>query len=326
MKTKVIIALSILGLSLIGWKVYSKFFANRNPEIKYYGNVDTRTVMLGFRFLGEIKNIEKDEGMVVTKGEKLVELVDDNLQNSLQEVNANINVAQAELKKLKSGFRVEEKNEAKAQMLEAQANLSRAKDVYDRQSRLVKTHATSEENYIGSESAYKQAQAQLDKTKAQYELRNNGYRIEDIEAQEAKLKSLQAQAEKLKVDIRDSVIVAPVDGVILSRFKEPGSVVNPGENVLEVAKTDEYWIKAYVDETNLGKVKPGEKMLIYTDSRKEPYSGYVGYIAPNAEFTPKNIQTEELRADLVYRFRVIVKNPDNSLRQGMPVTLQAAKE
>ncbi len=326
MKTKVIIALSILGLSLIGWKVYSKFFANRNPEIKYYGNVDTRTVMLGFRFLGEIKNIEKDEGMVVTKGEKLVELVDDNLQNSLQEVNANINVAQAELKKLKSGFRVEEKNEAKAQMLEAQANLSRAKDVYDRQSRLVKTHATSEENYIGSESAYKQAQAQLDKTKAQYELRNNGYRIEDIEAQEAKLKSLQSQAEKLKVDIRDSVIVAPVDGVILSRFKEPGSVVNPGENVLEVAKTDEYWIKAYVDETNLGKVKPGEKMLIYTDSRKEPYSGYVGYIAPNAEFTPKNIQTEELRADLVYRFRVIVKNPDNSLRQGMPVTLQAAKE
>ncbi len=326
MKTKIIIALSILGLSLIGWKVYSKFFANRNPEIKYYGNVDTRTVMLGFRFLGEIKNIEKDEGMVVTKGEKLVELVDDNLQNSLQEVNANINVAQAELKKLKSGFRVEEKNEAKAQMLEAQANLSRAKDVYDRQSRLVKTHATSEENYIGSESAYKQAQAQLDKTKAQYELRNNGYRIEDIEAQEAKLKSLQSQAEKLKVDIRDSVIVAPVDGVILSRFKEPGSVVNPGENVLEVAKTDEYWIKAYVDETNLGKVKPGEKMLIYTDSRKEPYSGYVGYIAPNAEFTPKNIQTEELRADLVYRFRVIVKNPDNSLRQGMPVTLQAAKE
>lgn len=326
MKTKIIIALSILGLSLIGWKVYSKFFANRNPEIKYYGNVDTRTVMLGFRFLGEIKNIEKDEGMVVTKGEKLVELVDDNLQNSLQEVNANINVAQAELKKLKSGFRVEEKNEAKAQMLEAQANLSRAKDVYDRQSRLVKTHATSEENYIGSESAYKQAQAQLDKTKAQYELRNNGYRIEDIEAQEAKLKSLQSQAEKLKVDIRDSVIVAPVDGVILSRFKEPGSVVNPGENVLEVAKTDEYWIKAYVDETNLGKVKPGEKMLIYTDSRKEPYSGYVGYIAPNAEFTPKNIQTEELRADLVYRFRVIVKNPDNSLRQGMPVTLQATKE
>lgn len=326
MKTKVIVALGILGFGLIGWKVYSNFFANRNPEIKYYGNVDTRTVMLGFRFLGEIKSIEKDEGMVVHKGEKLVELVNDNLQNSLQEVNANINVAEAELKKLKSGFRIEEKNEAKAQMLEAQANLNKAKDVYDRQSRLITTHATSEENYTGSESNYKQAQAQLDKAKAVFELRKNGYRIEDIEAQEAKLKSLHAQAEKLKVDIRDSVIVAPVDGVILTRFKEPGAVVNPGENVLEIAKTDEFWIKAYVDETNLGKVKPGEVMLIYTDSRKEPYLGSIGYIAPNAEFTPKNIQTEELRADLVYRFRVIVKNPDNSLRQGMPVTLQAAKE
>jgi len=326
MKAKIIIVLGVLAAGLIGWKLYTHLFAGGDPEIRYYGNVDTRTVMLGFRFLGEIESIEKDEGMAVHKGEKLVALVSDTLQNALQEVNANIEIAEAELKKLKSGYRIEERDEARAQLQEAQANLERAKDRYDRQSRLIETHATSEENYRSSEAAYKQARAQRDGAKALYELRKNGYRAEDIEAQEAKLKSLRAQAEKLKVDIRDCVIVAPVDGVVLTRFKEPGSVVNPGENVLEIAKTDEFWVQAYVDEPNLGLIKPGAPMLIYTDSRQEPYTGHVGHISPNAEFTPKNIQTEALRADLVFRFRVIVEHPDGSLRQGMPVTLKAAAE
>lgn len=326
MKVKIIVFICILVVSFIAWKTYNNFFENRNKEIKYYGNVDTRTVMLGFRFIGIIKNIEKDEGMTVHKGEKLVELVDDNLKNSLEEVNANISIAQAELKKLKVGFRIEEINEAKAQMIEAQANLSRTKDNYERQSQLIKTHSISEEAYVVSQTAYKQYLAQLDKAKALYELRKNGSRIEDIEAQEAKLKSLQIQAEKIKIDIRDSMIISPTDGVVLARYKEAGSVVNAGENVIELAQTDEFWIKAYVDESNLGKIRPSEKMLIYTDSRKEPYEGYVGFIASNAEFTPKNIQTEELRADLVYRFRVIVKNPDNNLKQGMPVTLKIVKE
>lgn len=326
MKVKIVVFLCVLIFSLIAWKTYNTFLEDKNKEIKYYGNVDTRTVMLGFRFLGIIKNIEKDEGMIVHKGEKLVELVNDNLKNSLEEVNANISIAQAELKKLKSGFRSEEINEAKAQILDVQANLNRTKDNYDRQSQLIKTRAISEEAYVVSQTAYKQSLAQLDKAKALYELKKNGYRSEDIEAQEAKLKSLQIQAEKIKIDIRDSVIISPTDGVILARYKEPGSVVNPAENVIELTQTDEFWIKAYVDESNLGKIKPSEKMLIYTDSRKEPYEGYIGFISSNAEFTPKNIQTEELRADLVYRFRVIVKNPDNNLKQGMPVTLKIVKE
>jgi len=326
MKRNLIIVASLIVLSLLGWRVYNHFINSQYTDIKYYGNVDARTVTLGFRFIGEIKSIEKDEGMKVHKDEKLAELVNDSLQNSLKEVQANTKMAEAELKKLKSGFRFEEINEAKAQMLEAQANLKKMKDIYDRQSRLIKTHATSEENYTNSQSVYEQAQAQLEKAKALYELRKNGYRIEDIEVQEAKVQALYMQAEKIIIDLRDSVLVAPVYGIIQARFKEPGAIVNPGENVLEITKMDEFWVKAYVDEKNLGKIWPGEQMLIYTDSRADPYIGSVGFIAQNAEFTPKNIQTEELRADLVYRFRVIVKNPDINLRQGMPVTLKAVKD
>lgn len=326
MKTKFIALALTLGLGFAGWKGYAYLVGANNKDTKYYGNVDTRTVALGFRFLGQIKNIEKDEGMSVKKGEKLAELDNSNLLNSLKEVGANIKTAEAELSKLKSGFRVEEIKEANAGVEEAKANLTKLTDNYERQKKLIESNATSQENYQNSRSSFDQAKAQLAKAQATYELRKNGYRKEDIAAQEGKLKSLQAQEEKLKIDIRDSAITSPVDGVILTRFKEQGSVASPGESVFEIAKNDEVWIKAYVDEVNLGKLKPGQKMLIFTDSKKEPYTGQIGFIAPNAEFTPKNIQTEELRADLVYRFRVIVKNPDSALRQGMPVTLKASKE
>lgn len=326
MKIKIIIAFGVLCLGVGGWKIYNSFLKRQHETISYYGNIDTRTVMLGFRFLGQIKSISKDEGTTVSKGEKLVELDNSNLLNSLHEIESNIKAAEAELSKLKKGYRVEEIEDVKAQVGEAQANLNRTKDSFERQSRLIKTNATSQENYVASFEIYKQAEASLSKAKALYDLRKNGYRLEDIKVQEAKVESLQAQAKKLNVDLNDSVIVSPVNGVILTRFKEPGSIANPGENILELAKSDEFWVRAYVDEQNFGKIKPELKMLIYTDSRKEPYAGKVGFISPVAEFTPKNIQTEELRSDLVYRFRVIVQNPDNSLRQGMPVTLKAFKE
>ncbi|MGE4462976.1 MAG: HlyD family efflux transporter periplasmic adaptor subunit, partial [Arcobacter sp.] len=246
------------------------------------------------------------------------------LKKSIKELEANIEASTIELSKLKSGFRDEEIQEAKATFDEATANLNKINDTYTRQKNLYKTKSTSEENFILSELNYKQALATLDKAKAAYELVKNGYRKEDILVQEAKLKALEAQKEKLEVDIKDSNIISPVDGVILNRYKEIGSITTAGESVLEIAKTDEFWVRAYIDENHLGDIKPNLKMLIFTDSRKEPYEGYIGFISPIAEFTPKNIETQELRADLVYSFRVIVKNNDDKLRQGMPVTLQIA--
>nr|WP_269090679.1 HlyD family efflux transporter periplasmic adaptor subunit [Aliarcobacter butzleri] len=207
-------------------------------------------------------------------------------------------------------------------MEEAIENLNKTKDTYNRQANLFKTKSTSEENFTISQLNYKQALATLDKAKALYGLRKNGYRNEDIKIQESNLKSLEIQAEKIKIDLNDSVIKAPVNGVILTRFKEIGAITNAGESILEIAKTDEFWVRAYIDEKNLGNIRPGLKMSIQTDSRSENYEGVIGFISPVAEFTPKNIETQELRADLVYSFRVIVKNPDDKIRQGMPVTLK----
>lgn len=322
MKKKLTIALIILLISFISYKIYSNIFLKNENNLTFYGNIDTRTVNVGFRFLGKIENITKDEGEIVKKDEILVKLDTASLEKSLEELNEKIFASKLELSKLQTGYRQEEILEAKAAMEEAIENLNKTKDTYNRQANLFKTKSTSEENFTISQLNYKQALATLDKAKALYELRKNGYRNEDIKIQESNLKSLEIQAEKIKIDLNDSVIKAPVNGVILTRFKEIGAITNAGESILEIAKTDEFWVRAYIDEKNLGNIKPGLKMSIQTDSRSENYEGVIGFISPVAEFTPKNIETQELRADLVYSFRVIVKNPDDKIRQGMPVTLK----
>lgn len=116
--------------------------------------------------------------------------------------------------------------------------------------------------------------------------------------------------------------MAPTDGTVLSRYVENGSVVVPAQTILEIALQDEYWVRAYVSEAQLGRIKQGEKMLVQSDARSEPYKGFVGFISPVAEFTPKNIETPELRPDLVYRFRVIITDPTPELKQGLPVTVK----
>jgi HlyD family secretion protein len=324
-KKKILFIIIIGLLGFLGWKLYQDQLVKEDTKV-YFGNIDTRTVTLGFKFLGKIDKITKDEGEEVKKGEKLVFLDDTNLRHSLEEIHSQINAAKAQLQKLQKGFRKEEIQEAKASFQEAKASLAKANDIYTRQKNLYKTKATSEENFNNAKFAYEKTLAALKKAQAIYTLRKNGSRKEDIEIQQSNLQALLSQEKIIKQNIKDSTLLSPVNGVILTRFKEPGSIVNASEGVLEIAKSDEFWIRAYVDEKHLGEIHQNEKMLIYTDSRKQPYEGKIGFISPIAEFTPKNIQTEALRSDLVYRFRVIVQNPDKKIRQGMPVTLKPQED
>lgn len=326
MKKKIVLIVLFLVVVSTGWILYNNFSQQQDKMTLYYGNVETRSVILGFRFLGIITDILKDEGEVVHKGEVVAKLDSLNLVHVKEELQAKLDAAKALLKKLKKGYRKEEIQEAQAQLDEAKANLNKIKDFHTRQKQLLQTKAISQSDYIVSLQNYKRAQALYNKAHAQYKLRKKGFRLEDIEIQAANLKALQANIKKIDTDIRDTLLKSPVDGVVLTRYKEPGSVTSPGERVLEIAKSDELWIRAYVDESHLGKIKPREKILIYSDVKKKPYRGTVGFISPVAEFTPKNIQTQKLRTDLVYKFRVIVQNPDDMLRQGMPVTLQIANE
>ena len=139
---------------------------------------------------------------------------------------------------------------------------------------------------------------------------------------QAALDSARASLALAKIRLSDTELLAPQDGVLLTRVQEPGAMVGVGQTVMVQSLTNPIWVRAYIPEPDLGLVHPGQTAQVWTDSRPDqPYRGHVGFISPEAEFTPKNVQTPKLRTDLVFRVRIIVDDPDQGLRQGMPVTV-----
>lgn len=319
---KKILLLLFVILSACSIYLYQDSVNSSNSQINFFGNVENRTQKLSFSFLGTIKSITKDEGQKFFKGEALATLDTTPLLYQIEQLQAQIEAEKTILQKLQSGYRVEDIAQAKAAAQETQAVLEGTKDTYLRQKQLYEHKTIAEQSYVLSKTAYEKAQASYNKAVSSYALMKKGYRKEDIQAQAKKIVALQAQKKTLKYNLQESTLSAPSSGTILTRYVEPGSVVTPAQNVVEIALEDEYWVRAYVAEAELGKIKQGEKMLVYTDVRAEPYEGHVGFISPIAEFTPKNIETPETRPNLVYRFRVIITNPTPELKQGLPVTIK----
>lgn len=136
----------------------------------------------------------------------------------------------------------------------------------------------------------------------------------------ANLKAAEAALSVARNNMDYTEVIAPTDGVVLTRIREPGTVVNPADPVYTLSVISPVWIRAYVSEPYLGKIYYGMKATILTDSG-QTYEGHVGFISPVAEFTPKTVETTQLRTDLVYRLRIYADNPDHFLKQGMPVTV-----
>lgn len=139
----------------------------------------------------------------------------------------------------------------------------------------------------------------------------------------ADLKEAEASLGVYQTNLKDTELYAPIEGTILTRIREPGTVINVAEPIYTLSILNPVWIRAYIAEPALGYIYPGMQAEVYTDTEDLPiYRGHIGFISPVSEFTPKTVQTTELRTDLVYRLRVVVDNPDKMLKQGMPVTVK----
>ncbi|HXN10367.1 MAG TPA: HlyD family efflux transporter periplasmic adaptor subunit, partial [Steroidobacteraceae bacterium] len=174
-------------------------------------------------------------------------------------------------------------------------------------------------------AARDEARARLEASEQALAEQRNGYRAQEVaEAQANHTRALAAAAESAQ-RLADGVLTAPADGIVLTRAVEPGSILGVGTPVFTISLRAPVWARVYVSEPDLGRVAPGRAVLLYTDSHPEhPYHGRIGFVSPDAEFTPKNVETPELRTALVYRTRVIVTDADDALRQGMPVTVRLA--
>jgi membrane fusion protein YbhG len=323
----VIIITALLVLVGAGWLAYRQFAGTRSDKLILHGNVDIRQVNLGFRVSGRLQEMKFEEGDVVQAGDVIALLDDGPYQDQVHLAEAQVAQAQASYMKMVNGFRREEIDQARAQLAQAKANYENALRTFDREDKLLQTHVISQSDYDAATSSRDSLKAMVQSAQANLDLELAGNRKEDIDNAKAQLDNAQANLDSAKRNLADCQLRASVAGVVITRAVEPGTIVATSTVVYSICETSPVWIRTYVDERDLGRIYPGMKALIYNDTYpNHPYAAQVGFISPVAEFTPKNVETRELRTDLVYRLRVILEKPDRYVRQGMPVTVQMLDE
>jgi membrane fusion protein YbhG len=325
MKRRIAAVLVLLILAAGGYAAYRYYYVPREGEshaLELLGNVDVREVDLGFKVGGRIATMPVDEGDHVAAGEVLATLDESYFEDDLGIARAREGVAKANLDKLEHGSRPEEIEQMRANVALAQAILENNEATLDRQKRLLSNAVASRQTYDNALAAFRQSQAQLAYAKQALQLAVLGPRAEDIAAARAQLAFERDNVSVAERALADATMVAPSNGIILTRVRERGAIVASGVTVFTLALDKPVWVRAYVDEPDLGRVHPGMGAVVTTDMKGgKAYRGHVGFISPVAEFTPKSVETRALRTDLVYRLRVIVDDPDAGLRQGMPVTV-----
>ncbi len=316
----VVLVLALLGALAAGYYFYRN---NTSGALTIYGNVDIRTVNLSFRVSGRLASLYVDEGDTVTPGQKLGEIDSQPYINSLRQATATVMARGANLSLLETGYREEETAQVRSEVKERQAAYDYSEKLYQRRLNLWSSRAVSTNDLEDARKSRDQARAALQASRDKLKQYESGYRAQEIENARANLRQSEASQAQSELDLADTILTAPSAGTVLTRAVEPGTMLAAGASVLTVSLTRPVWVRAYVDEANLYHSTPGTKVELFVDGRpNKPYEGTVGFVSPTAEFTPKTVQTPELRTDLVYRLRIIVDNPDDGLRQGMPVTVK----
>ena len=325
-KPVALILVVVVIVALIGGGTWW-YQSRQNNGLTLYGNVDIRPVNMSFRVGGRLQSLSVDEGDAIKQGQTLGELDKAPFENALMQAKANVATAQAQYDLMMAGYRAEEIAQAAAAVKQAQAAYDYAQSFLQRQQGLWSKRLLSANDLENAKSSRDQALATLKSAQDKLSQYRAGNRPQEIAQAKANLEQAQAQLAQSALDLQDTVLTAPSDGTLLTRAVEPGSMLSAGSTVLTLSLTRPVWVRAYVDEKNLSQAQPGREILLYTDGRPDkPYHGKIGFVSPTAEFTPKTVETPDLRTDLVYRLRIIVTDADDSLRQGMPVTLRFSDE
>ncbi len=299
---------------------------DHHDALRLYGNVDIREVELSFRQPGRVVSMAFDEGDTVTVGAVMARLDATPYREQVAAAEAQVGAAKAELDKLRSGNRRQDIAQAQEKVQHAQVAFNEAERNLVRQSSLLEAGAISQSTLDAVRTAHDQGAANLAAARAALSLAKAGFRSEDIAAGEARVAAAEAALAQAQTALADTDLVAPSDATVIARVREPGSMVGSSTPVYSLSLRDPVYVRAYVSEPDLGRIAPGTKVQVHTDSPGRSYHGQIGFISPRAEFTPKTVETTDLRTDLVYRLRIVVSDADERLRQGMPVTIDIDDE
>ncbi len=331
MKRLAILVLIVAAAAAAGAAAWWRSHRNHaNGQLSLHGNVDLRQVQLPFNNNERIAEVLVQEGDRVTRGQVVARLETNRLAPQVARAEADVAAQRQIVERLHNGSRPEEIAEARANVDAAKAEALNARQQYARLSTLAARSqggAVSQQEVDNAKAVLDTAEARLVVSQKGLDLLVAGPRHEEIAEAEARLRAGEAQLALLQQQLADAELLAPVDAIVRSRIMEPGEMASPQKPVLLLAITDPKWVRAYVSEPDLSKVRPGMTAKIGVDSFPDHrFEGWIGFVSPVAEFTPKTVQTDELRTSLVYEVRVFVKDPTDELRLGMPATVYLAPE
>jgi HlyD family secretion protein len=327
MPTRVRIALilaGLIGLALLSWW-WLESRQHARTELELYGNIDLRQVDLPFNGSERVAEVLVQEGDHVTRGQVLARLDTSRLAPQVAKAEADLAAQQQNVNRLHNGSRPAEIDQARANVDAARADAANARAQYQRLQSLSENtggRALSRQDLDSAKATLDAADARLKVNEKALALELAGPRREDVAQGDAQLQSQQAALALLQQQLQDAELRAPLDAVVRSRIIEPGEISSPQKSAFTLAIVDPKWVRAYVSEADLGSVHEGVKASIAVDAFPgRSFSGWVGFISPTAEITPKSVETPELRSSLVYELRVFVQDPKDELRLGSPATV-----
>jgi HlyD family secretion protein len=332
MKRRLPILILLAAAIAAGVYLYPRLTTKTEPrnQLTLSGNIEAHESLVSFKVQGRIVDLPVEEGQRVEPGALLARLDDADYMQKVRIGEATVNVRESNLALMLAGTREQEVSASEQTMINAQADLEEKKLDYDRAQRLFSKDELSTQDRDLANTALKRAEATFRAAQQRYNEAVEGSRKEDIAIARANLGAANADLGLSRVNLDYTTLRAPSAGVITVREAELGEVVIPGTPVVTLADLDHIWLRAYIAETDLGRIRWGQEATITTDTYPgKQYRGRISFISSSAEFTPKSVQTYKERITLVYRIKIDVDNPNYELKPGMPadarINVAAAK-
>jgi len=321
MKRRLPVLILMAALIAAGAYFYPRITNKAKPEnqLTLSGNIEAHESLVSFKIQGRIIDLPVEEGQWVEHGTLLARLDDADYRQKVRIDEANVNVRESNLALTLAGTREQEVKASQQTMLDAQADLQQKKLDDDRALNLFSKEEISAQDRDRADTALKRSEAIFQAAQQRYNQAVEGSRKEDIAIARANLAEANANLGLSRVNLSYTILRAPSAGVITVRQAELGEVVVPGTPVVTLADLDHMWLRAYIAETDLGRIRWGQEATITTDTYPgKQYRGRISFISSSAEFTPKSAQTYKERVTLVYRIKIDVENPNHELKPGMP--------
>jgi len=319
MKKRLPVILVLIAIIAVTLVVRNKHASRNGDTIRISGNIEITDAELSFRIPGRVEARLVSEGETVKAGQPVAKLDSSDIAQEVAMRKAEEAAAAAVLAELEAGSRPEEISQADALLDLAKSEQKRLQTDFTRQKELFDKKVISTREFEVSETAIDSAKAKVREVEARLTLLKKGPRVEQINAAKARREQVKQALILAEIKLGYATLTSPLSGLVMSDHIEAGEYVVPGTAVITVGDMEHAWLRGYINESDLGRVKVGQTAKITTDTWPDKkYDGKVSFISTEAEFTPKNVQTAKERTKLVYRIKIDIPNPQMELKPGMP--------